>query len=206
MSSTSLTPPTTAPSAPTPAPAPAQGAGDASPSGDDDGVLHRVAGEAPAQATRVIDDAKAQLSGAAHRSIADVRTQAEDRTAQAARGLRDLSSQVDALVAGRPDEAGKVTGIAKTVGQHATDFADRLDGDGLQGLVDDATRFGRQHPWAFLGLSVGAGFLAGRLVRTTAAVARDDHDATDTSTPAAAWDADTPRSAGIGAQDFGFDG
>ncbi|HSP29423.1 MAG TPA: hypothetical protein VLN74_12795, partial [Ilumatobacteraceae bacterium] len=98
-------------------------------------MLNRVAGEAPAQATRVIDDAKAQLSGAAHRSIADVRTQAEDRTAQAARGLRDLSSQVDALVAGRPDEAGKVTGIAQAVGQHATDFADRLDGDGLQGLV-----------------------------------------------------------------------
>lgn len=205
MSSTSLTPPTTTPSAPTPGPA------DASPGEGDNGVLNRVAGEAPAQATRVIDDAKAQLSGAAHRSIADVRTQAEDRTAQAAQGLRNWSTQVDALVAGRPDEAGKVTEIAQAVGQHATDFADRLDGDGLQGLVDDASRFGRRHPWAFLGLSVGAGFLAGRLVRTTAAVANDDHDATqqsssaDTSTQGAAWKSSTLRSAETGAQDVGFE-
>ena len=204
MSSTSLTPPTTASLAGTP------GTQDASPDAGDDGVLNRVAGEAPVQAARVFDDAKAQLSGAAHRSIADVRVQAEDRTAQAARGLRDLSTQVDALIAGRPEEAGKVTGIAQAVGQHATDFADRLDGDGFQGLVDDASRFGRQHPWAFLGLSVGAGFLAGRLVRTTAAVASDAQAATpqtstDPSTPAAAWDATTLRSTGTDEQGLGFE-
>lgn len=208
MSSTSLTPPPTASSVPDPTTA---HAGDAASAGSDDSMLHRVAGEAPAQATRVIDDAKSQLSDAAHRSIDDVRSQAEDRTAQAARGLRNLSTQVDALVAGRPDEAGKLTGIAQAVGQHATDFADRLDGDGLQGLVDDASRFGRRHPWAFLGLSVGAGFMAGRLVRTSAAVAKDEHGATsqspsaDASTQGAAWDTPAVRSSSSGQNGLGFE-
>ena len=40
-------------------------------------------------------------------------------------------------------------------------------------VADDLSRFGRQHPWAFLGLSIGAGFLVGRLARTTAAVVND---------------------------------
>jgi ElaB/YqjD/DUF883 family membrane-anchored ribosome-binding protein len=153
-------------------------AGQASPGDGDAGAaaaVHRVTGEAPAQAARVMEDAKTQLSGAAKRSLDDVRSQAEDRTAQAARGLRDLSTQVDALVSGRPEEATQLTDLAKTFGQQAGQFADRLDTDGLQGLADDVSNFGRRHPWAFLGMSLGAGFLVGRLVRTTAAVAGEGH-------------------------------
>jgi ElaB/YqjD/DUF883 family membrane-anchored ribosome-binding protein len=156
----------------------APAAGQTSP-GDGEGgaaaAVHRVTDEAPAQAARVVADAKTQLSGAAQRSLADVRSQAEDRTAQAARSLRDLSTQVDALVAGRPQEATQLTDVAKTVGQHAAQFADRLDANGLQGLADDVSNFGRRHPWAFLGMSLGAGFVVGRLVRTTAEVASDGH-------------------------------
>lgn len=206
MSSTSLTTSTTDPSGPAPRP------GDAGPDGGDHGVVHRVADEAPAQAARVVDDAKAQLSGAAQRSLADVRTHAEDRTSQAARGLRDLSAHVDALVTGRPDEAGNVTGIAQAVGQHAAEFADRLDADGLQGVVDDVSRFGRRHPWAFLGLSVGAGFLVGRLVRTTAAVSDDEQAVTphsssaDTSARGNGRDESARSSARTGASAPGFAG
>jgi ElaB/YqjD/DUF883 family membrane-anchored ribosome-binding protein len=144
--------------------------------GDDGGVqaaATRVASEAPAQAARVVDDARTQLTGAAQRTLSDLRTQADDRTAQASRTLRDLSVQVDALVNGRPDEAGNVADVAKAMGQHASDFADRLDTRGMQCVADDLSRFGRQHPWAFLGLSLGAGFLVGRLARTTAAVVSD---------------------------------
>ena len=133
----------------------------------------RVADEAPAQAARVVEDARTQLTGAAQRTLTDLRTQADDRTAQASRGLRDLSVQVDALANGRPEEAGNLADIAQAIGQHASDFADRLDARGVQGVADDLSRFGRQHPWTFLGLSLGAGFLVGRLVRTTAAVVSD---------------------------------
>jgi ElaB/YqjD/DUF883 family membrane-anchored ribosome-binding protein len=136
-------------------------------------VAARVVDEAPAQAARVVSDARTQLTGAAQRTLTDLRTQADDRAAQASRGLRDLSAQVDALVEGRPDEAGNLADIAKAMGQHAADFAERLDARGVQGVANDLSRFGRQHPWTFLGLSLGAGFLVGRLARTTAAVVTD---------------------------------
>ena len=151
--------------------------GGAPPTTEDDGGVQaaaaRVASEAPAQAARVVDDARTQLTGAAQRTLTDLRSQADDRTAQASRSLRDVSVQVDALVNGRPEEAGNVADVAKAIGQHASDFADRLDARGVQGVADDLSRFGRQHPWAFLGLSVGAGFLVGRFARTTAAVVSD---------------------------------
>jgi ElaB/YqjD/DUF883 family membrane-anchored ribosome-binding protein len=144
--------------------------------GDDSSVqavAARVADEAPAQAARVVEDARTQLTGAAQRTLTDLRAQADDRTAQASRGLRDLSAHVDALANGRPDEAGNLVDVAQAIGQRAADFADRLDARGVQGAADDLSRFGRQHPWTFLGLSIGAGFLVGRLVRTTAAVVSD---------------------------------
>ena len=71
-------------------------------------AVARVADEAPAQAARVVGDAKSQLSDAARRVLDDLRTQADDRAVRAAQGLRDLSTRADALASGRPEEAGNV--------------------------------------------------------------------------------------------------
>lgn len=147
-----------------------------SPDGDSGAkaAVARVADEAPAQAARVVGDAKSQLSDAARRVMDDLRTQADDRAVRAAQGLRDLSIRADALASGRPDEAGNLADLAQSAGRHAQDFANRLDERGIRGVTDDVARFGRQHPLTFLGLSLGAGFLVGRLVRTGAAVVSDD--------------------------------
>lgn len=136
-------------------------------------MVARVADEAPAQAAKIVDDAKSQLRDATHRSLTDLRSQADDRTTQAVSGLRSLSSRAEAMQAGRLDEAGNLPEITGALGRYADEFANRLDTRGVDGLVDDVSRFGRQHPWAFLGLSVGVGFAFGRLVRTSAAVASD---------------------------------
>jgi len=136
-------------------------------------AVSRVASEAPAQAARVVDDARTQVKGAAQRTLSDLRSQGDERATQAARSLRGLSSRADALAAGRIDEAGNLTDVVQAVGQHAADFAERLDTRGVQGLSDDISRFGRQRPWAFLGLALGAGFLVGRVIRTTAEVTSD---------------------------------
>jgi len=134
-------------------------------------AVARVADEAPAQAARVVGDAKSQLSDHARRVMDDLRTQADDRAVRAAQGLRTLSTRADALASGRTEEAGNLAELAQSAGRYAQEFADRLDQRGVRGLGDDLARFGRQRPWAFIGLSLGAGFLAGRLVRTGAAVA-----------------------------------
>lgn len=137
-------------------------------------AVARVADEAPAQAARVVDDARTQISAATRRTLSDLQTQAEGQTEQAARGLRGLAMQADALAAGKPDEAGNLGDLAQAISQHASSLAERLDTGGVQGVADDASRFGRQHPWAFLGIALGAGFVAGRLVRASAAVASDN--------------------------------
>ncbi len=159
-------------------------------------AVARVADEAPAQAARVVGDAKTQVTDAARRILDDLRTQAEDRTVRAAQGLRDLSTRADALASGRPEEAGNLADLAQSAGRHAQDFADRLDQRGVRGVTDDVSRFGRRHPMAFVGLALGAGFVVGRLVRTGAAVASEDgaDSATNSigSTPLPAPDAARP--------------
>lgn len=140
---------------------------------DAQSTMARVAEEAPAQAAKVVDDARTQISTVTQRTLSDLRVQGEGQAEQAAKGLRGLATQADALAAGRPEEAGNLGDIAQAISQHASSFAERLDTRGVQGVVDDTSRFGRQHPWAFLGIALGAGFVAGRLVRASAAVASD---------------------------------
>jgi hypothetical protein len=167
----------------------------ASTNGGGSGVMDRVTNEAPAQAARLVDDAKTQVSEAARRSLAEVKTQAEDRTSKAAQSLRDLSMHVGALAAGRPDEAGNVADLAKNVGRRASEFADRLDADGLQGVIDDVSRYGRRHPWSFLGLALGAGFVVGRVARTTVAVAGDTAQPQPSTETSPNFDRSSERSA-----------
>lgn len=136
--------------------------------------LSRVAGEAPTQASKVTNDVKTQLRESTQRTLGDVRTQADDQASRAADGLRDLSTRAQALADGRVQEAGNLSGMVESFGRQADEFAQRLETGGVQGLLDDAARFGRKRPMAFLALAVGAGFVAGRLVRTGAEVTSHD--------------------------------
>jgi hypothetical protein len=143
--------------------------------------MSRVADEAPAQLSKVTHDVKTQLRESTQRTLGDVRTQADDQATRAAQGLRDLSTRAQALADGRTEEAGNLSGMVETLGRQASDFAQRLESGGVQGLLDDTARFGRRRPMAFLALAVGAGFVAGRLARTGAEVAHNDEsgDSTD---------------------------
>lgn len=143
--------------------------------------LARVADEAPAQVSKVAHDVKTQLRESTERTLGDVRGQADEQASRAAQGLRDLSTRAQALAEGRTEEAGNLGGMVETLGRQAGEFAQRLDTGGVQGLLDDAARFGRKRPMAFLALAVGAGFVAGRLARTGAEVTSHD-DSSDPRT------------------------
>jgi ElaB/YqjD/DUF883 family membrane-anchored ribosome-binding protein len=149
------------------------GATGSSPTGSESGVsdqakdrVSQVAGEGSHQARKVADDVRHQVREATGRTLTDVRSQA-DR-------LRSLSTQADALAEGRTEQAGQLGDVVQKVGRQADELAQRLDADGVRGLVDDVARFGRQRPLTFLGLALGAGFVVGRLVRTTAEVSGSD--------------------------------
>ncbi len=142
--------------------------------------ISRVADEVPAQAGKVAQDVKLQLRETTQRTLDDLRLQADDRATSAAQGLRDLSTRARALANGRTDEAGNLGDMMETLARQAGEFAQRLETGGVQGVLDDVSRFGRKRPFTFLALAVGAGFVAGRLVRTGAEVTGND----DATTPA----------------------
>jgi hypothetical protein len=124
-----------------------------------------VAGEATAQTKAVISQAKQQVDDLVTQTRHEVRQQAEDRSAQAASGLRRLSEQVAALADGHPDSAGSLPRYLEEVQEHVRGLAFRLEQDGSQGIVDDMSRFARRRPGLFLTGALGAGFLAGRVLR-----------------------------------------
>ena len=80
--------------------------------------------------------------------------------------MQSVAGQLQAIADGRTDEAGPFAGYA----QHAADrigaLAERLQTGGARGVVEDTTDFARRRPGLFLVGAVGAGFLAGRLVRS----------------------------------------
>lgn len=132
-----------------------------------------VAGEAKRQVGTVVDQARRELS-----------QQADERTRQAAGGLRTLSDQASALADGRPGDAGPLAGYLGDVQGRVSAFADRLETNGPQGLLDDVTNFARRRPIMFLAAAVGAGFMVGRLARAGHAVQQDDMAAAPSPTGA----------------------
>jgi ElaB/YqjD/DUF883 family membrane-anchored ribosome-binding protein len=133
-----------------------------------------VAGESAEQASRVAGDVRHEVRDAAHRTLNDVRSQADDRAHRAADGLRTWSQRAEALAAGRTEEAGNLGDLVQKFGRQADDFAQRLDTRGVQGLIDDVTRFGRRKPLTFLAIAAGTGLVVGRLARTAADVTSGD--------------------------------
>jgi hypothetical protein len=128
----------------------------------------RVAGDAAAQARSVVDEATGQVRSLVGQAGQEARTQADQRAAQAAGALRTLSDQAEALAAGRPEEAGPLGGYLGDAGERLRGVATRLDERGIEGVVDDVSRFARRRPLVFLAVAAGAGFAVGRLVRAGA--------------------------------------
>jgi hypothetical protein len=126
-----------------------------------------VAGEATAQTKVVISQAKQQVDGLVTQTREEIRQQAEDRSAQAAGGLRTLSEQVAALANGRPDSAGSLPRYLEEVQEHVLGLASKLEHGGPQGILDDVSRFARRRPGLFLAGAAGAGFVVGRAVRAS---------------------------------------
>lgn len=135
-----------------------------------------VAGEAATQARVVAGEAKRQVGNVIDQTRVELSKQADERTRQAAGGLRTLSDQVSALAAGRPDEAGPLAGYLEDAQSRVSTIADRLEQGGPQGLLDDVTDFARRRPIVFLAAAGAAGFVVGRLARAGRAVQQDAAD------------------------------
>jgi len=114
-----------------------------------------VASEAAGQARRVLDDAVAQAS--------EQSREQQQRLAETVRGLADdLGKMVDGA------EPGLATSIAQEVAERARSVGSYLEDHEPRELLDDARSFARRRPGVFLLGALGAGVVAGRLLRGAA--------------------------------------
>lgn len=139
----------------------------------------KVASQVSGTARSVVEEAKGQVSGLAEQARADLRDQASQRAGQAASGMRTLSDQLQALADGRPQEAGPLSSYFDEARAKVATVASRLDEGGIDGLIDDVSAFARRRPALFLVAAGGAGFLAGRLLRSGAQAAKEADDSTE---------------------------
>jgi hypothetical protein len=157
------------------------------PDGANDGVAERgkqvasqateaartVTTEATDQAKVVVGQARQEVERLVGQTRDELQTRAREQGDRAAHGLRSLSRQLDALAAGRPDEAGSLTTYLTDAQDRVSALAQRLETGGPQAVLDDVTRFARRRPGMFLALAAGTGFLVGRLARSGAAARQD---------------------------------
>lgn len=113
-----------------------------------------VGGQALDQARTVLDSA-----------TGDVREQLEQRLRTLSDQARTTAEELQALVEGRPEDAGRTKDLAQSASQHIGRMADRADELGVQGVVGEVTDLARRRPVLFLAGAATAGILVGRMAR-----------------------------------------
>ena len=135
----------------------------------------QMASEATTQAKAVAQQAKEQVTTLLDQTKSELRQTAEQKGQQAAGGLRTIADQLRSLADGQPDQAGQLQHYVQEAQDKVQSFATRLETEGPQALLQDATRFARQRPVLFLAAAAGAGFAIGRLVRAGAAASSEQN-------------------------------
>lgn len=125
-----------------------------------------VVSTAGEQAKAVASDAKDQARQLLDNSRQQMREQAGQQTQKAASSLRDLGDQLQRMVSGEGPAEGPAADIARQAAQSVQRFADSLEQRRPEDLLNDVKRFARERPGVFVLGALGAGFLAGRVLRT----------------------------------------
>lgn len=125
-----------------------------------------LARDAQGQMRQVAEETKHQLRTLTDEGRNQLRSQAEFQTQRASHNLRTLSDQTRALADGRPAEAGPLVGYLGDVSGRLSNWAERLEQRGFDGLVTDVSGFARRRPMAFIGACALAGFAVTRVTRS----------------------------------------
>lgn len=122
----------------------------------------RVASEVGHQARSVVSDVRQSVTG-------QVRT-GHSKLAEA---VRSFSDEIGGMGGDTSSPAGKVVQQLSHTGRRAADY---LEDRGPEGLLDDVQNFARRKPGTFLLAMAAAGFVVGRLGKSTTKAARSDSD------------------------------
>lgn len=143
-----------------------------------------VASTAREQVGNVVQEAGQQARQVAG-SLGDrLRGEADQQAKKVAEGLRGLADQL-ASMADNGDQDSMAAGAVRQLADKGRQAAGFLDEQGLRGAVDSVQDFARRKPGMFLLGAVAAGFLTGRVVKsTTGDSVREQSEAPTQSMPA----------------------
>lgn len=124
-----------------------------------------VAGAAGEQAKAVVEDAKYQARRVVDDSRQQLMNQASEQTTKLAGSVRDVSKQLQGVKSGQAPQ-GIVGDIANEAASMTSRLAETLETRSPDELIGEVRTFARRRPGMFLLGALGAGFVAGRLVRS----------------------------------------
>jgi hypothetical protein len=127
------------------------------------------------EGARVTEEVKHHVVDLAEDAKQQLHQQARTQTDNVGGALEQLGSRFHALAEGRSEDAGPVGEYADRLAEQVDTIARRIDELGFDGLVDEAQRFARRRPGAFLAGAALAGFAVARLSRGARDAEQDQH-------------------------------
>jgi hypothetical protein len=125
-----------------------------------------LAQEAGGEVKAVGQDARAHGQQLIATSMESLRSQAGEQTTRLSDGLSDASQQLRRMANGDP-QPGMVGDLVHQLADVTQRAADRLSSGGLDGAMNDLRRVARNQTGLFLLGALGAGIVAGRVIRAT---------------------------------------
>jgi ElaB/YqjD/DUF883 family membrane-anchored ribosome-binding protein len=125
----------------------------------------RVAESARQEAGQVFEEAKHQSRELLAEAKDRIKDEARRQAGRTAENIRSVSSELHLMAESSGEPQGTAASWVRMGADEIGSLADRLDREGIEGLVRDVSDFARKRPTAFLAMTFGAGLLAGRLVK-----------------------------------------
>ena len=119
---------------------------------------------ASVEAREVARDAKYHARLVAHESRESFRSEASNQAARLATTLRDIGGQLQSMAESQMG-GGTAVDMSRQLAGGATRLADKLETGGVDATLADVKSFARRRPGVFLAAALGAGFVAGRLLK-----------------------------------------
>ena len=117
------------------------------------------------EAGRVVDEARMHTSRLVGETGDRAREHADQQLTRTAGVIDQLGTELDEMASGASRSDGYLTALARDGAHTAHQLSQRLENGGVEGVLDDVTRFARRRPGAFLAASFGVGLLLGRVTR-----------------------------------------
>ena len=141
----------------------------------------QVASVAKDEAIGVKDEAVSSLKDIVGQSRTELASQAGNSQNQLAKYVHSLADELGTLASGGGDGTGPLADLAHRGARTGGELSKWLSDHEPNDVLAEVTRFARRRPWAVLGASLVAGVVVGRVTRSLAAEAKDEHDAQQTA-------------------------